>query len=60
MHVLGIPTTRSPEMPVTRERLEKACVMTRVAETFILIGNFEALSPPRTMSFLGVEQRYSA
>ncbi|KAI5992117.1 hypothetical protein EDD15DRAFT_2197142 [Pisolithus albus] len=38
MHVLGIPTTRSPEMPVTRERLEKECVMTTVAETFIPIG----------------------
>ncbi|KAI5982329.1 hypothetical protein EDD15DRAFT_2522739 [Pisolithus albus] len=54
MHVLGIPTTRSPEMPVTRERLEKACVTTRVAETFIWIGGFEALSPPESaMSFFG-------
>ncbi|KAI6016639.1 hypothetical protein PISMIDRAFT_12637 [Pisolithus microcarpus 441] len=61
MYVLGVPTTRSPEMPVTRERLEKACVMTRVAETFILIGHFEVLSPPScAMSFFGVEQRYSA
>ncbi|KAI6018047.1 hypothetical protein BKA83DRAFT_12643, partial [Pisolithus microcarpus] len=60
MHVLGIPTTRSPEMPVTRERLEKACVMARVAETFILICNSGALSPSRTVSFLGIEQRYIA
>ncbi|KAI6108204.1 hypothetical protein F5141DRAFT_1121519, partial [Pisolithus sp. B1] len=66
MHALGIPTTRSlalvylPEMPVIRERLEKACVTTRVAETFIRIGNFEALSPPsRAMFFFGGGQQHA-
>ncbi|KAI5993031.1 hypothetical protein EDD15DRAFT_2268969 [Pisolithus albus] len=39
-------------MPVLRERLEKACVTTRVAETFIRIGNFEhfLLHSPRFSS----------
>ncbi|KAI6042935.1 hypothetical protein EDC04DRAFT_2878302 [Pisolithus marmoratus] len=66
MHALGIPTTRSlalvylPEMPVIRERLETACVTTRVAETFIRIGNFEACSPPsRTMFFFGGGQQHA-
>ncbi|KAI6096425.1 hypothetical protein EDD16DRAFT_1519624 [Pisolithus croceorrhizus] len=35
-----------------RERLEKACVTTRVAKTFIRIGDFEALPPPCTYVFL--------
>ncbi|KAI6024627.1 hypothetical protein BKA83DRAFT_4249990 [Pisolithus microcarpus] len=51
MHVLGFPTTRSPEVPITHERLEKARVTTRVAQTFIRIGNFEALSPPSRAMF---------
>ncbi|KAI6018076.1 hypothetical protein PISMIDRAFT_572022 [Pisolithus microcarpus 441] len=59
MHVLGIPTTRSPEMPALRDRLEKACVTTRVAETFIRIGNFGALSPSRAMFFFGGGQRHA-
>ncbi|KAG6330957.1 hypothetical protein ID866_8130 [Astraeus odoratus] len=66
MHALGIPTTRSlalvyyPDLPVIRERLESACVTTRVAETFIRIGNFEALSPPSgTMFFFGGGQQHT-
>ncbi|KAI5982334.1 hypothetical protein EDD15DRAFT_2203006 [Pisolithus albus] len=66
IHALGIPTTRSlalvylPEMSVIRERLEKACVTTRVAETFIRIGNFEALSPPSgAMFFFGGGQQHA-
>ncbi|KAI6016671.1 hypothetical protein BKA83DRAFT_14976 [Pisolithus microcarpus] len=48
-------------IPVLRERPEKACVKTRVAETFILIGNLEAIPPPsRAMSFIGGRQRHSA
>lgn len=63
MHALSIPTTRSlglvylPELPVIRERRETACVCTRVAESFIRIGNFEALSPPTKMFFLGGGQQ---
>lgn len=64
MHALGIPTTRAlslvylPGLSVARERLEKACVMTRVAETFIRIGNFEAVSPPSgSMFFFGGGQQ---
>lgn len=63
MHALSIPTTRSlglvhlPELPVIRERVETACVCTRVAESFIRIGNFEALSPPTKMFFFGGGQQ---
>lgn len=63
MHALSIPTTRSlglvylPELSVIRERMEKACVCTRVAESFIRIGNFEALSPPTGMFLLGGGQQ---
>ncbi|KAL4064500.1 hypothetical protein J3A83DRAFT_4360991 [Scleroderma citrinum] len=64
MHALGIPTTRAlslvylPEVSVIRERLEKACVTARVAETFVRIGNFEALSPPSgSMFFFGGGQQ---
>lgn len=64
MHALGIPTTRSlalvylPEVSVVRERSEKACVTARVAETFIRIGNFEAVSPPSgSMFFFGGGQQ---
>ncbi|KIK17660.1 hypothetical protein PISMIDRAFT_14984 [Pisolithus microcarpus 441] len=63
---VGIPTTRSlallflPGMPVIHERLEKACVTTRVTETFIRIGNLEALSPPsRAMFFFGGGQQHA-
>ncbi|KAG1887260.1 hypothetical protein F4604DRAFT_1721032 [Suillus subluteus] len=63
MHALSIPTTRSlslislPDLPVIRERTETACIFTRVAETFIRIGNFEALSPPSNSFFLGGGQQ---
>ncbi|KAG1736593.1 hypothetical protein EDD22DRAFT_924018 [Suillus occidentalis] len=63
MHALSIPTTRSlslislPDLPVIRERRETACIFTRVAETFIRIGNFEALSPPSNTFFLGAGQQ---
>ncbi|KAI0806282.1 hypothetical protein BC629DRAFT_1580720 [Irpex lacteus] len=63
MHALGIPTTRSlalvslPELPVLRERIERACVLTRVAPSFIRIGSFEALNPPESMFFLGGGQQ---
>ena len=63
MHALSIPTTRSlglvylPEVPVMRERTETACVCTRVAESFIRIGSFEALSPPTKMFFFGGGQQ---
>ncbi|KAH7884535.1 hypothetical protein F5I97DRAFT_2037881 [Phlebopus sp. FC_14] len=63
MHALSIPTTRSlslvslPELSVLRERVETACVCTRVAESFIRIGNFEALSPPTKSFFLGGGQQ---
>lgn len=59
MHALGVPTTRSlsiislPDLPVLRERMERASVITRLAPSFIRIGNFEALNPPESMFFLG-------
>ena len=63
MHALSIPTSRSlslvylPELQVIRERTETACICTRVAESFIRIGNFEALSPPTKMFFFGGGQQ---
>ena len=63
MHALGIPTTRSlsliflPELPVLRERIERACVLTRIAPSFMRIGSFEALNPPESMFFLGGGQQ---
>lgn len=63
MHALDILTTRSlslislPKLPVERERIESACVLTRVAPSFIRIGSFEALSPPAQLSFLGGGQQ---
>ena len=59
MEALHIPTTRAlslislPALPVQRERVETACVLTRMATSFIRIGNFEALNPPDQMFFLG-------
>ena len=59
MHALGIPTTRSlslislPSLPVLRESIESACVLTRLAPSFLRIGSFEALSPPEQVFFLG-------
>jgi len=63
MQALSIPTTRSlslislPDLSVIRERVETACVFTRVAESFIRIGNFEALNPPSNTFFLGGGQQ---
>ncbi|KAG7098670.1 hypothetical protein E1B28_000584 [Marasmius oreades] len=65
MHALQIPTTRSlslislPSLPVARERMETACIMTRVAPSFIRIGNFEALNGPMRMMFFGGGQQES-
>ncbi|GAA0763027.1 YdiU family protein [Ideonella azotifigens] len=46
MHHLGIPTTRAlcltgSALPVRRERVETAAVVTRVAPSFIRFGHFE-------------------
>jgi uncharacterized protein YdiU (UPF0061 family) len=46
MHHLGIPTTRAlcitgSSLPVRREQLETAAVLTRVAPSFIRFGHFE-------------------
>ena len=63
MYALGIPTTRSlsliahPSIPVVRERLESACVLSRIAPSFIRVGNFESLNPPENMFFLGGGQQ---
>ncbi|KAI0322545.1 UPF0061-domain-containing protein [Amylostereum chailletii] len=63
MQALGIPTTRSlalvslPDLPVVREKLEAACITTRMAPSFIRIGSFEALNPPARMFFFGGGQQ---
>ncbi|KAI9511850.1 hypothetical protein F5148DRAFT_1274066 [Russula earlei] len=63
VNALGIPSTRSlsiislPSIPVVRERLESACVVTRVAPSFLRIGSFEALNPPEDLFFLGGGQQ---
>ncbi|EIW84072.1 UPF0061-domain-containing protein [Coniophora puteana RWD-64-598 SS2] len=63
MHALHIPTTRSlalvslPSLPVQRERTESACIFTRVAPSFLRIGNLEAFNPPADMFFLGGGQQ---
>lgn len=46
MHALGIPTTRAlaltaSDLPVRRETLETAAVVTRVAPSFVRFGHFE-------------------
>lgn len=46
MHALGIPTTRAlclaaSDLPVRRETMETAAVVTRAAESFIRFGHFE-------------------
>ena len=46
MHALGIPTTRAlcviaSPLPVRREEIESAAVVTRVAPSFIRFGHFE-------------------
>ncbi|KAG6861361.1 hypothetical protein C0995_001094 [Termitomyces sp. Mi166 len=63
MHALRIPTTRAlslislPSLPVHRERTESACVLTRLAPSFIRIGNFEAMNGPTNMFFFGGGQQ---
>ena len=49
MHALGVPTTRAlcvvgSDLPVRRERIETAAVVTRVAPSFIRFGHFEHFS----------------
>ncbi|KAH9481619.1 Protein adenylyltransferase SelO, mitochondrial [Psilocybe cubensis] len=63
MEALHIPTTRSlslislPALPVQRERVETACVLTRMAPSFLRIGNFEAFNGPTNMFFFGGGQQ---
>ena len=63
MHALGIPTTRSlalvslPILPVERESVETACVLTRLAPSFVRIGTFEAFNPPAQLYFFGGGQQ---
>ncbi|KAF9048545.1 hypothetical protein BJ165DRAFT_1460470 [Panaeolus papilionaceus] len=63
MEALRIPTTRSltlvslPQLPVAREREETACVLTRMAPSFIRIGCFEAFNGPTNMFFFGGGQQ---
>ncbi|PFH53087.1 hypothetical protein AMATHDRAFT_138210 [Amanita thiersii Skay4041] len=63
MNALRIPTTRAlslislPSLPVARERMETACILTRVAQSFIRIGSFEALNGPTHMMFFGGGQQ---
>lgn len=63
MQALNIPTTRSlslislPALPVARERMETACVLTRMAPSFLRIGSFEALNGPTGMYFFGGGQQ---
>ena len=49
VHALGIPTTRAlcvtgSDLPVRRETMETAAVLTRVAPSFIRFGHFEHFS----------------
>ncbi|KZT51994.1 UPF0061-domain-containing protein [Calocera cornea HHB12733] len=59
MHALGIPTSRSlslvglPEVPVEREKMETAAICSRVAPSFIRIGNFEACNGPNQVFLFG-------
>ncbi|KAF9466573.1 hypothetical protein BDZ94DRAFT_1280842 [Collybia nuda] len=63
MQALSIPTTRSlslvslPALHVVRERMETACVMARMAPSFIRLGSFEALNGPTNMFFFGGGQQ---
>jgi len=63
MHALNIPTTRAlsivslPKLSVQREKTEFASVVTRIAPSFIRIGNFEALNGPTNMFFFGGGQQ---
>jgi len=63
MHALNIPTTRSlsltylPTLPVHRESMERAAIVTRVAQSFVRVGCFEALNAPRQMFMFGGGQQ---
>ena len=63
MHALGIPTSRSltlislPGIEVYRERVEAACIATRMAPSFLRVGSFEALNPPSNVFFFGGHQQ---
>lgn len=63
MYALGIPTTRAlslvslPDLPVIREKVETACITTRVAPSFLRIGSFEALNGPSNMFIFGGGQQ---
>ncbi|CAE6510921.1 unnamed protein product [Rhizoctonia solani] len=58
VHALGIPSTRSlslislPDLPVAREKLEYASIATRLAPSFLRIGNFETFNPPEEIFYL--------
>ncbi|KAH7341292.1 UPF0061-domain-containing protein [Rhizoctonia solani] len=58
VQALGIPTTRSlslislPDLPVAREKLEYASIATRLAPSFIRIGNFQTFNPPEEIFYL--------
>lgn len=62
MRALSIPTSRSlslisiPDVHVVRERIESACILTRMAPSFIRIGCFEALNGPTFALFGGGQQ----
>ena len=66
MHALGIPTTRAlslihlPSLPVSRETTETACVLTRLAPSFLRIGSFEALNPPQNVLLFSLGMSYPA
>ncbi|KAG6883879.1 hypothetical protein C0993_003162, partial [Termitomyces sp. T159_Od127] len=51
MHAFRIPTTRVLSLPVQRERTESACILTRLAPSFIRIENFEAMIGPTNTVF---------
>lgn len=63
MNALRIPTTRAlalvhlPDLEVSREEVESACVLTRLAPSFIRIGSFEAFNPPKGIFFIGGGQQ---
>ncbi|KAK0209041.1 hypothetical protein DFS33DRAFT_1380529 [Desarmillaria ectypa] len=63
MQALSIPTSRSlslislPDVPVYRERKESACILTRMAPSFLRVGSFEALNGPQNIMFFGGGQQ---
>ncbi|KAF8626131.1 hypothetical protein AX15_005078 [Amanita polypyramis BW_CC] len=62
INALSIPTTRAlalitlPSLPVARESLEHACILTRIAPSFLRIGSFEAFNGSM-LAFGGVGQQ---